>query len=67
MPSTTLPAPEIEIGSRLPDGRSMHGIPSGSCEPVHISQSKWRQSRESRAAGLTGLMGDVTTAAGSLF
>src|SRR5215213_1493579 len=35
IPSTTLPAPDIEIGSRHPVNFRMPGIPAGMCEPVH--------------------------------
>ncbi len=38
MPSTTLPAPEIKIGSRLPVTLSLPRICPAKCEPVH----KWR-------------------------
>jgi len=40
IPSTTLPAPDIEIGSRHPVNLRMPGILTGMCEPVHIRQGK---------------------------
>jgi hypothetical protein len=38
MPPTTLPAPEIEIGSRLPVNYILPRFGGGKCEPVHILQ-----------------------------
>jgi hypothetical protein len=35
IPSTTLPAPDIEIGSRHPVNYRMTGIPTVMCEAVH--------------------------------
>jgi hypothetical protein len=35
IPSTTLPAPDIEIGSRHPVNYRMPGILPGMCEPFH--------------------------------
>jgi hypothetical protein len=43
IPSTTLPAPDIEIGSRHPVNFRMPGIPAGMCEPVHKGGKKLRQ------------------------
>jgi hypothetical protein len=40
IPSTTLPAPDIEIGSRHPVSRSMPRIVKGKCEPDHILPRK---------------------------
>src|SRR5438445_1681477 len=38
MPPTTLPAPEIKIGLRLPVNCTLPRILAGKCEPVHIQQ-----------------------------
>jgi hypothetical protein len=43
IPSTTLPAPDIEIGSRHPVNFRMPGILTGKCEPVHKGGKKLRQ------------------------
>src|SRR5436190_18337849 len=43
IPSTTLPAPDIEIGSRHPVNFRMPGILTGMCEPVHKGGKKLRQ------------------------
>jgi hypothetical protein len=43
IPSTTLPAPDIEIGSRHPVNFRMPGILAGMCEPVHKGRKKLRQ------------------------
>jgi hypothetical protein len=43
IPSTTLPAPDIEIGSRHPVNFRMPGIPAGMCEPVHKGGKKLRK------------------------
>jgi hypothetical protein len=43
IPSTTLPAPDIEIGSRHPVNFRMPGIFTGMCEPVHKGGKKLRQ------------------------
>ncbi|MDE5452444.1 hypothetical protein GWE18_06065 [Bradyrhizobium sp. CSA112] len=43
IPSTTLPAPDIEIGSRHPVNYRMPGILTGICEPVHKGGKKLRQ------------------------
>ena len=43
IPSTTLPAPDIEIGSRHPVNFRMPGIFAGMCEPVHKGGKKLRQ------------------------
>jgi hypothetical protein len=40
MPSTTLPAPEIEIGSRLPVAFSLPRICSFKCDPFHKLNTK---------------------------
>ena len=40
MPSTTLPAPEIEIGSRLPVHTKMPRIRIEDCELVHKAPEK---------------------------
>jgi hypothetical protein len=40
MPSTTLPAPEIEIGFRLPVYRIITRIRPDKCEPVHNRKRK---------------------------
>src|SRR4051812_49669106 len=40
IPSTTLPAPDIEIGSRHPVNCSMTRIRTGMCEPVHTRRRK---------------------------
>src|SRR6478752_5898335 len=53
IPSTTLPAPDIEIGSRHPVNYSMPWIRTGICEPVHTRRTKlagvmscfWRKRR----------------------
>src|SRR5438046_8209546 len=42
IPSTTLPAPDIEIGSRHPVNFRMPGILTGMCEPVHKGGKKLR-------------------------
>jgi hypothetical protein len=42
IPSTTLPAPDIEIGSRHPVNYRMTGILTGICEPVHKCGKKLR-------------------------
>ena len=55
IPSTTLPAPDIEIGSRHPVNCTMRGNCTGMCEPVH---TRWRKTAEcaffSGAARLRG-------------
>jgi len=43
IPSTTLPAPDIEIGSRHPVNYTMPGILAGMCEPVHKGGKKLRE------------------------
>jgi hypothetical protein len=43
IPSTTLPAPDIEIGSRHPVNFSMTANPACMCEPVHKGGKKLRQ------------------------
>src|SRR3954467_8486679 len=43
IPSTTLPAPDIEIGSRHPVNFRMPGSLTGMCEPVHKGGKKLRQ------------------------
>jgi hypothetical protein len=43
IPSTTLPAPDIEIGSRHPVNFRMPGICAGMCEPVHKGGKKLQQ------------------------
>jgi hypothetical protein len=43
IPSTTLPAPDIKIGSRHPVNFTMPGILAGMCEPVHKGGKKLRQ------------------------
>jgi hypothetical protein len=45
IPSTTLPAPDIEIGSRHPVNFRMPGIPAGMCEPVHKGGKKVAERR----------------------
>src|SRR5215831_3179321 len=40
MPPATLPAPEIEIGSRLPVASRVSRIRAGDCEAVHIAPKK---------------------------
>ncbi|MBR1284233.1 hypothetical protein JQ597_19470 [Bradyrhizobium sp. AUGA SZCCT0177] len=40
IPSTTLPAPDIEIGSRHPVNCSMQEIPAAICEAVHTRNTK---------------------------
>jgi hypothetical protein len=42
IPSTTLPAPDIKIGSRHPVNFTMPGILAGMCEPVHKGGKKLR-------------------------
>jgi hypothetical protein len=37
---TTLPAPDIEIGSRHPVKRIMPRTPAGRCDPLHIWPEK---------------------------
>ena len=65
IPSTTLPAPDIEIGSRHPVNCSMQRIRTGICEPVHTRRTKlagvmscfWREcpaAGRSQAAGAVG-------------
>ena len=41
MPSTTLPAPDIEIGSRHPVNHIMTRIRTVKCEPVHNRRRKF--------------------------
>src|SRR3954447_19667744 len=48
IPSTTLPAPDIEIGSRHPVSDRMTGIPAAVCEPVHKDGKKLRQGAPQR-------------------
>jgi hypothetical protein len=48
IPSTTLPAPDIEIGSRHPVSYRMTGIFAGMCEPVHKDGKKLRQGAPQR-------------------
>jgi hemolysin activation/secretion protein len=48
IPSTTLPAPDIEIGSRHPVNFRMPGILAGMCEPVHKGGKKLRHGAPSR-------------------
>src|SRR6185295_1217059 len=43
IPSTTLPAPDIKIGSRHPVNFRMPGILTGMCEPVHKGGKKLRE------------------------
>jgi hypothetical protein len=43
IPSTTLPAPDIEIGSRHPVNFRMPGIFAVMCEPVHKGGKKFRR------------------------
>src|SRR4051812_2778528 len=43
IPSTTLPAPDIEIGSRHPVNFRMPRILTEMCEPVHKGRKKLRQ------------------------
>src|SRR5689334_1296284 len=57
MPSTTLPAPEIEIGSRLPVNRRMPRIHPTRCEPVHTAIEIAIQTANEPK---DGLMRDVT-------
>lgn len=60
IPSTTLPAPDIEIGSRHPVNLRMPGILTGMCEPVHIRRGKlakprrWRGSPSWKGASWAG-------------
>jgi hypothetical protein len=60
IPSTTLPAPDIEIGSRHPVDFRMPGILTGMCEPVHIRRGKlakprrWRGSPSWKGASWAG-------------
>jgi hypothetical protein len=46
MPLTTLPAPEIEIGSRLPVNYSMPRFCKEKCDPVHKWSGKLQQDAE---------------------
>ena len=78
IPSTTLPAPDIEIGSRHPVDRSMPGIRTGKCEPVHKAAEKSdqlrralegdsRRTRPERAFGRPRLQGmQVTNTSGKV-
>jgi hypothetical protein len=50
MPPTTLPAPEIEIGSRLPVSLIITRNRAGRCEPVHNGPGKIS------AGGLSGII-----------
>jgi hypothetical protein len=40
MPPTTLPAPDIEIGSRHPVNNTLPWIRAGKCEAVHTWYEK---------------------------
>jgi len=45
IPSTTLPAPDIEIGSRHPVNYRMPANLTGICEPVHTRRTKLAKPR----------------------
>jgi hypothetical protein len=50
MPPTTLPAPEIKIGLRLPVNCILPRIRAGKCEPVHTLAEIWRGAALARSA-----------------
>jgi hypothetical protein len=56
MPSTTLPAPEIEIGSRLPVAFTLPRICSVKCDPVHKLNTKIYDSDTTAAGGSVSIL-----------
>jgi hypothetical protein len=57
MPLTTLPAPEIEIGSRLPVYCIMTRIRTQKCDPVHNWSGKLAHDPQSMPSGRGPMVG----------